>query len=212
MIYGGALARNGGKNDLDFAPKLERLSQGHTIDCSHLATDWNTRRRTAHGDPEWLEAPGDVEGGGLAFDRRIGREDHLLDIAGSASCLEAFDGEIVRPDAVKRRKMSEESVVKTAVFTRSFHRPGGGWFLDHQDDSMVATRVGAHGARVGLGEQAALRTELDRCVETGEDGGECLEFPWVNSQEMLGQSLGSTWPDPRQAFQVLEQTTDCLRP
>jgi hypothetical protein len=142
-------------NDLDISPELKRLSQGHSIDRSHLTADRDARRRTAHGNPEWLEEPGDVEGGGFAFDCRIGREDHFLDLAGPASRLEAVDSEVVRPDTVKWRKMSQESVVEAVVFTCRFHRPGGGRFLDNQDDPMVATRVGAHRARVGLGEQAA---------------------------------------------------------
>ena len=86
----------------DVASKLECLGQGHTIDRGHLAPHRYARCRTAHRDPERLQAPGDVERGGLALNRLVGREDHLLDPATPAPRLEAVDGEIVRPDSVER--------------------------------------------------------------------------------------------------------------
>src|ERR1700752_970179 len=60
---------------LEFSSSLESAGHGQVVGIFEVAADWNAHRDARDPHAERLQQPRQVNGSGLAFDRRVGGED-----------------------------------------------------------------------------------------------------------------------------------------
>ena len=109
------------------------------------------------------QALAQVMTGGVAFDIRAERDDHLVRRPAGQALLELSHPQLLRANAVHRRNLAAKHVVMTSERTGLFDIQNIDRTLDDADGSLVTRRVGANAARRFLGQAAALRA-LDDCV------------------------------------------------
>ncbi len=63
---------------LDLAPPFDRLVHRHLVGVLEVAADRHAHRDPRDLDAERLQQTGQVDGGRLAFDVRVGREDDFV--------------------------------------------------------------------------------------------------------------------------------------
>jgi len=86
--------------------------------------------------------------GALALHRRAECENDFFKGGVTGAFHQSVDGEIVRPDAVKRRKDSAQDVIARVDGVRPFEGPKVGDVRHHHDGRFVSPRIGAERARI----------------------------------------------------------------
>src|SRR4051812_11312554 len=109
----------------------ERLAERDLVGVLEVGADRETGGEARDGDVRRLLAQrvGDVERGGLPRGGRVRGEDDLLDRRADAA-QELGDLEVLRLDAVDRRKRPAEDVVAPAVLARALDRDDVADLLD----------------------------------------------------------------------------------
>ena len=160
-----------------------------------------------------LEPLGQVHRGRLALERRVRREDDLLDrvavalrVIGAGEQLP--DLETVRPDAVDRRDRAMEDVVEALELGRPLEREDVERLLDHAQLEHVARLVAADRAERRVADVEAALAEHDLVAHGDERRGERPGIRVGGAQEVVGQALGGLGPDARQARERLDQASD----
>ena len=103
--------------------------------------------RDAHA--ERLQQPRQVDRRRLAFDRRVGGEDHFLDAAGADARQQALDLQVVGPDALQRRDRAHQHVIQAAEAAGAIDDADVLRLFDDADDAVIAAgdrRTAAHGS------------------------------------------------------------------
>jgi len=77
--------------------------------------------------------------------------------------------------------------------------------LDDADGRVVAPRVGADAALLGLGDVAALLAEADARLDLGEGRDEPGHVVGVGLQEVEGDALGALGTDPGESSELVDQ-------
>src|SRR5512139_2140745 len=94
-IDAGTWMESGSMSELPAA--FHRLVHGDVVGVLEVAADGHAHGDARHAHPQRLEQPREVEGGGLPFDVRVGREDHLVGAARVDAAEEALDAQLVGP-------------------------------------------------------------------------------------------------------------------
>ena len=74
---------------------------------------------------------------GLAFNGRIGRHDHLLDLTLAQPCGEQVEAELLRPQAIHRREAAKQHEIMAAIAGCGFNRKLVDRCLDDAEQMLV---------------------------------------------------------------------------
>src|SRR5207253_2346388 len=118
------------------------------------------------------------------------------------------DPQVLRLDAVERRKRAAEDVVEAAELGRSLEREQVGRLLDDADHRVVAARVEADRADLLLGQVPALAAEADALLDLDDRGGERERLVLRYAQQVEREPLRGARPDPGQARQLRDEIVD----
>ena len=144
----------------------------------------------------------------LAFDGRIEREQHFLDLAGGHPGEQARDVEPVRPDAVERRQMAAEDVIARVDDAGPLQRPQVADLLDDDDQRGIA-RSGPgrwyRASRCRYCRRWGTRQLLRRDVQRLRQRHQQVLTPFQQRQRRLAAGARTK---ARQARQQLDQPLD----
>src|SRR5215212_1718208 len=146
--------------------------------------------------------------GGLAFDCGIGGEDQLLDLAFLQQPFELAYPELLRTDAIERRKMAHQHEVESAVATRLLDGNDVCGRLDDAQQRFVALRRGANGAKLPFRQHAAAAAANHGLERFAQCAGQYTRARPAFLQQMESHALGSLWPDARQGAQGVDQLSE----
>src|SRR5690606_35804165 len=130
-----------------------------------------------------LQQPREVDGGRLALDVRVRRDDHLADLAVAESRDEPGDAEAVRADALDRVDRPAEHVVQPAELPRPLDRDDILRLLDDADEALVAAGVAADRAALLLADVAADLAEPHPLAHLGEQRREATNIEGLGLQD-----------------------------
>ncbi len=97
--------------------------------------------------PSGLQQPRQVDRRGLAFDGRIGGEDHFVDAAAGDARQQALDLQVVGADALQRRDRAHQHVIDAAEAAGAIDDVDVLRLFDDADDAVIAAVVAAHRGR-----------------------------------------------------------------
>src|SRR6185312_9835338 len=189
----------------------ERMRQRTAIDVLQLTADGHAVR-----DPAGTQSAASGElreemRRGLSLDGRIGREDQLADRALLEKGLELANAELLRADAVERRKVTHQHEVTPAVTARLLDGDHIGRRLHDAQKRGLPLRRGADRAQLLLGEHAATaaahhrsQRAVERLRERARRGARVL-------QEMKGHALSRLRPDTRERTQGFDELGEAGR-
>ena len=120
----------------DRPPRPQRLGERALVEIVELAAHGQAVGELGDPDREGLEPLGEVMGGGLALERRVHRQHHLVDAAGGDARDEPVDAEILGPHPLERRKPSAQHVEPAGEQPRAVERPEVGDFLDDAEQPV----------------------------------------------------------------------------
>ena len=146
--------------------------------------------------------------GGLAIDRCIQRQDDFAHLRIMRARHQRVDREVLRTDAVERRQRPAQHVVAAAGRIGPLQRPQIGDVGDHDDDRVIAPRVGAHGAGVLGVDIAAGLADLDLVDRHLQRAGERRHQRLALLDQMQRRAPRRARPKPRQPRQQLDQALD----
>src|SRR5204862_8084532 len=119
-------------------PAFHGAGHRHFVRVFEVGADGDAHGNAGDTDAERLQQPGEIERGGLTFNRRIGRQDDFFDTATGYAREQALDLQVVRTHAVQRRRRSHQHVVDAAEFTRLLHHRDVLRFFDDANQALVA--------------------------------------------------------------------------
>src|SRR5262245_40273692 len=151
--------RRPGSGD-DLAPG-ERVRERAAVHVLELAAHRDAVRDARRADAAPRDQLADVVRGGIAFDGRVGREDHLLDLALFEQRLEAVEAELLRANAVERREVAHQHEVAAAIAAGLLDRDDVGRRLDDAQGGRVALRRRADLAQFAVRQHAAPAAVYD---------------------------------------------------
>src|SRR5205085_5894262 len=118
-----------------------------------------------------LYQPRDVHGGGLAFDRRISGDNDFVDFAGIYPAREIAEPQVLRPNAVERRKRTVQHVIDAVVVACLLDGRDVGRFLHHTNQPLVAGGAAAVDAGIDVGDVVALRAQVQLGFDVADGAG-----------------------------------------
>src|SRR5919106_4896782 len=104
---------------LDKAPALEGAEEGDVVGILEVPADRQPARDARHRSRVRREQVGEVHGGRLAFEVRVGGEDDLFHPAALDAGEELADAKALRTDAVDRADGAVEDMVAAAKLAGS---------------------------------------------------------------------------------------------
>src|SRR5688572_21268862 len=99
----------------DRMPSRQCVGERAAVDVLQFATDWHTVCDAARLYLARRRAVAQEVRGGLAFNRRIGRQDDFADLARIEQRLELARSDLLWPDTVERRQVPVKNEVAAAV-------------------------------------------------------------------------------------------------
>src|SRR5438552_11327640 len=146
----------------DLAPALEGPDQRHLVGILEVAADRDAACDPGDRADRVREPLGEVHRGGLALERRVRRDDNLLErhsprlrLVGARQ--ELADAEAVGADPVDRRDRAVEDVVQALELAGPLEGEHVERLLDDTEPGLVPARGGADAAhRRGADVEAAL--------------------------------------------------------
>src|SRR6202521_5842250 len=169
----GGFERSTASLAIDLATALERANQRHVVGVFEVAANRQAAGDAGHHRHMRSEQVGQVHGGRLSLEVRIGGQDHLLDPAGGHPHDQFAGSDLLRTDAVDRADGAVQHVVPTAILASPVDRQDVERLLDHADARRVAAGIGAEGARVdaAIGDVAAAGAVGDVLLDRQEWSG-----------------------------------------
>jgi hypothetical protein len=146
---------------------------------------------------EALEHAGEVAGGRLTLDVRVGGDHDLRDALLGDARDELADAQLVRADAVDRADRPAEHVVAAAELVRLLDRDEGPRLLDDAEHGGVAPCVAADAALLGLGHVEAAPAEADLVLDRQDGVRETVGVCRFDGQQVEGDPLSALRPDAR---------------
>jgi len=152
-----------------------------------------------------------IVGRGLPLDGGVGRDDQLLDPGPGQSILEQVEPQIIRPDTIQRRQLSEEHEIASAEL---------GGLLDRQDigrafngaDYRGITPIVATDATVGFGgEVATLPAAADLLHGLLKGPRQSRSTVAITLEELKGHALGRPCSDARKTAQRFEELVEGIK-
>ena len=173
-----------------------------------FAPDRHAMSDTARPDRTGSAQSADVVSGGLAFDRRIRRDDDLVDRLRVENLLEEIESEFCRPDAVQRGEVPRQDEVAAAEARRVLDRDHIRRRLDNAEQRRVAGRRLADRAEPRLRQHATALAVTD-CIDGGSRrlSKEPTPVP-IALQQVERHPLRGLRTDTRQASERLDETRD----
>ncbi len=178
------------------------------VEIIEFAADWNAVGQARHLQVESGEPVHDVMRGGLALDGGVDRQNDFAHAACGDAGDQLIDAEIVRADAIERRQRAAEHVVAGVQDVGALQRPQVGDVLDHDDQPVVAARIGADGAGVGGIDVAAGRADHDRLHRHVHGLGQRHQQFVLLLDQMQRGAAGRARPQARQLGKKLDQALD----
>ncbi|MNI12047.1 hypothetical protein D3C73_652150 [compost metagenome] len=111
-------------------------------------------------DVEIRKLVSDVMSGRLPLDRRIDRDDDLLDRSFADAINECADIEVVGTDTVERRQRAAENVIGGVHRAGALQCPEVGNVFADDKHRVITADIGADGAGIGRIDIAAARADL----------------------------------------------------
>src|SRR5439155_2855783 len=192
---------------LHLAAAREGPAERDLVRVLEVAADGQPAREAGDADAA-AEPVGEIACGGLAGHVRVGGQHDLLDAVPFHAREQLVDPQVLRLDAVERRKRAAEDVVEAAELGRSLEREQVGRLLDDADHGVVAARVEADRADLLLRQVPALAAEANALLDLDDRGGERERLVLGHAQQMEGEPLRGARPDPRQASQLRDEVVD----
>jgi len=118
-----------------------------------------------------LDLLSEIDGGGLAFDRRVRRQDHLFDIALIDSPHQIANPQLLGADSEQRRDGAMQHMVDAVEVPRLFNGADIGRFFYNADHLMIASRIAAIDTRVDIGNVVALRAKPQILLYVADSAG-----------------------------------------
>src|SRR5258708_22381425 len=190
---------------LQLSPPLHRLQHGDFVGVLDVAADGD-----AHGDAGYfhavaLELLGEIRGSSFAFDGGIGGDDDLVDSAAVDARDEVRDSQLLRADAVQRRDCAMQDVEDAIEVLGLFDGGNVSWLFDHTDQALVASRAGAVGAWVDVGDVVAQRAQAQVSLKVADGGGQGVCVVVARSQDVKGEALRALGAHSGQLLEFVDQ-------
>ena len=168
-------------------------------------------RETRYRDAAVFQAVGQIMRRGLAIHRGVRRQDDFAHLIGARAVDEAGDVQVLRPDAVERRKDPAEHVKAALEDAGALQRPQIGHVLDHTDQRLIAPRIGADATRVHRIEVAAAGAlaHVFRCRREGRTERDQQRL--LALEKMQRSAARRTRPQAGKLRQQLDQAVDVAR-
>src|SRR3954469_16039402 len=200
--------RDASKQGSDLAAAFERAAEGDFVGVLEVAADRETARRTSDPHAERLEQPRKVHRGGLTFDVRVRRQDHLRDLLVLDALQQLLDAQLLRPDALDRRDRALQHVVSTVELVGALDRDDVARLLDHAHERRVAALVEAVPAELTRREVEAPRAPADARLRLGDRARQSVGVFGRGLQQIEGDALRGLRADARKPAQLVDERLD----
>src|SRR5262245_56093251 len=188
----------------DLAPALERFVHRHLVGIVEVAADRHAHGDARHLDPERLEQSRQVDGGRLAVNIRIGREDDFAG-AGADALQQALDLEIVWSDSLQRRERAHQDVVDALELAGLLDRGDVLRLLDDADYVVVAIVAAAEGTRIRVGDVVADRAVGDTLFHLANRVDQPIGLLARRLQDEEREALSALRTDAGQPLQLFDE-------
>src|SRR6478735_9315327 len=200
------LTRGGvGRSRVDASATFEGAPERDLVGVLEVAADGQAGRESGDRDADVAQQPAQVGGGGLALEVGVGGDDDLLDLPRGEPGHELADAQVVGADAVDRADRAAEHVVGAAELAGALDGDDVLGLLDDADGGLVAARVGADAAALGLRDVAAHLAEPDARLDLGQRRDETRDVLGVGLEQVEGDALGALGPDAGEPSELVDE-------
>ena len=180
------------------SPSLEGTTEGDLVGILQAATDRQTGGRVA-GDPQTQgpQEPRKVRGGGLALEVRVGRDDHLGDLAGGQPGHQLGEPQVVGADAFDEADGAAEHVVAAAELAGALDGHDVLGLLDDTEQAVSRRGSGQIRHSSSWATLPQVSAEADPGLDLGERVDQALHVDRGRTGAGGRRSAGRSWGRPR---------------
>src|SRR4051794_19421455 len=193
---------------VDATAALERPPQGDLVGVLQVPTDGQPAGETGDREPHRGHQAGQVGGGRLALDVRVGRDNEPGAGAAHQPGHELLAPQVVGSHTVDRADRAAEHVVAPAELTGALDGHDVLGLLDDAQHVVDPPRVAADPALLGLGDVVAGHAEADLLLHPGQRRDQPADVGGLRREQVERDPLGALGPDARQPPELVDQILD----